>query len=46
MDQVVKISNAQSHYFGEVDEVRRCLNCEVAPWNAWKQECVTSIGEN
>ena len=31
--------NADSHRFGSIDDVVRCLNCEIGIWNAWKMEC-------
>ena len=32
-------ANADSHRFGTIDDVMRCLNCEIGIWNAWKMEC-------
>jgi hypothetical protein len=32
-------ANAASHIIGNVDEVARCINCEIGSWNAWKSPC-------
>ena len=32
-------ANSASHRIGNVDGVSRCVNCEVAAWNAWQKEC-------
>ena len=32
-------ANAESHHFDRIDDVMRCLNCEIGIWNAWKMEC-------
>ena len=32
-------SNYASHRFGQVDDCIRCVDCEVAPWNAYDKEC-------
>jgi hypothetical protein len=37
-----KTANAQSHWIGNVDGVRRCTDCEIASWNAWKSFCPVS----
>ena len=34
-----KVNNHMSHFFGIVDEVTRCLSCDVAGWNGWKEQC-------
>lgn len=31
--------NLDSHTIGIVDDCNRCLNCEIASWNAWKRYC-------
>ena len=35
----VKDANAASHIIGNVDDVARCIRCEIASWNSWKMEC-------
>jgi hypothetical protein len=40
MDKVTMTANAASHRIGNIDGVARCVDCEIASWNAWKQECV------
>ena len=37
--EYVKRANAASHVIGVVDDCRRCINCEIGSWNAWKQPC-------
>lgn len=32
-------ANANSHMIGNIDEVARCIRCEIASWNSWKKEC-------
>jgi len=32
--------NARSHRIGNVDDVARCVRCEVAAWNAWQTKCI------
>lgn len=39
LTQQEKISNAYSHRIGFIDSVKRCLDCEIASWNAWKSNC-------
>lgn len=31
--------NYASHYFGQVDDTVRCLDCEVAIWNGYNKVC-------
>ena len=31
--------NSESHTFGRIDDVLRCLNCEIGIWNGWKAAC-------
>jgi hypothetical protein len=31
--------NAASHHIGIVDDCRRCVDCEIGSWNAWKSHC-------
>ena len=31
--------NSYSHHIGNVDDCARCIDCEVAEWNAWKTLC-------
>jgi len=31
--------NAQSHRLGNVDDCLRCVDCEVAAWNTWREPC-------
>lgn len=35
----VRAANAESHWIGNVDDVARCLKCEIAAWNSWQQPC-------
>ena len=39
LPESVKQANANSHLIGNVDGVSRCLDCEIAVWNAWKRQC-------
>jgi len=39
MPEWVKIQNAASHRIGVIDNCRRCVDCEIASWNAWQQPC-------
>ena len=32
-------ANANSHHIGNIDDVARCVNCEIGSWNAWKEMC-------
>jgi hypothetical protein len=32
--------NAASHHIGIVDDCRRCVDCEIGSWNAWKAKCI------
>jgi len=32
-------ANARSHSIGNIDGVARCIDCEIAAWNAWKLCC-------
>lgn len=32
-------SNYDSHRFGPVDDSIRCIDCEIAPWNAYDKGC-------
>jgi hypothetical protein len=34
-----KARNAASHTIGNVDDCRRCIDCEIGSWNAWKSYC-------
>jgi hypothetical protein len=34
-----RMVNDMSHRYGTVDDVRRCVHCEVAAWNGWKVMC-------
>ena len=34
-----RYDNARSHSIGSIDDVARCVRCEVAAWNAWKVRC-------
>ena len=34
-----KHANAASHHFGSVDDCYRCIDCEILPTNAWKENC-------
>lgn len=40
LDEITKIANASSHFIGNIDGVARCMDCEIAVWNAWKERCV------
>ena len=40
MDQATREANAASHWIGNIDGVARCVDCEIASWNAWKERCV------
>lgn len=31
--------NEYSHRIGNVDDVARCIKCEVGAWNAWTKLC-------
>lgn len=33
-------ANAASHHIGNIDDVARCIDCEIAAWNAWKEPCI------
>ena len=33
-------ANADSHMIGDIDDVARCIRCEIASWNSWQKECV------
>jgi hypothetical protein len=35
----VREANAASHRIGNVDDVARCIDCEIGAWNAWQKEC-------
>lgn len=35
----VREANAASHRIGNVDDCARCIDCEIAVWNAWQKEC-------
>jgi hypothetical protein len=35
----VRDANAASHRIGNVDDVARCIDCEIGSWNAWQKEC-------
>ena len=34
-----KTDNHFSHFYGSVEGVTRCLSCDVAGWNGWKEMC-------
>ena len=34
-----KTENHFSHFYGSVEGVTRCLSCDVAGWNGWKEQC-------
>ena len=34
-----KNENHFSHFYGSVEGVTRCLSCDVAGWNGWKEMC-------
>ena len=38
-DLETKRANAASHRIGNVDDCRRCIDCEIGVWNAWKEMC-------
>lgn len=35
----VREANANSHMIGNIDDVARCIRCEIASWNSWQKEC-------
>ena len=37
--QDVRQANASSHRIGNVDDVSRCIRCEIGSWNAWQMPC-------
>ena len=38
-----KTDNHLSHFYGSVEGVTRCLSCDVAGWNGWKEKCPNVI---
>ena len=30
---------SNTHTIGVVDDCYRCIDCEIASWNAWKSPC-------
>lgn len=34
-----RYDNARSHRIGVVDDCHRCVDCEIAAWNAWQRLC-------
>ena len=35
----VRAANAASHLYAFDGDSNRCISCEVAPWNGWKNNC-------
>lgn len=39
LTDAIKQRNHNSHYWGIIDDCRRCLDCEIGFWNGWKSDC-------
>lgn len=35
----VRVANFESHRWGIIDNVDRCIDCEIGIWNGWHRPC-------
>lgn len=41
LTQAEKEANANSHFFVFGEDGRRCIDCDIAAWNATKYPCIS-----